>query len=68
MEVGARNLFHFYVSYVHQRFHRSMSRPFFTRDKISHFDIFDRHAEDTISQVKARLKEGEAVDIQVSSC
>lgn len=26
------------------RFHRSMSRPFFTRERISDFDLFDRHA------------------------
>ncbi|KAJ6557403.1 cytochrome P450 [Mycena vulgaris] len=27
------------------KFHRSMTRPFFSRDRISHFDIFDRHAD-----------------------
>ncbi|OBZ76073.1 3,4-dihydroxy-2-butanone 4-phosphate synthase [Grifola frondosa] len=27
------------------KFHRSMTRPFFTRKRISHFEIFDRHAE-----------------------
>ena len=26
------------------KFHRSMSRPFFSRERISHFDLFDRHA------------------------
>jgi hypothetical protein len=47
------------------RFHRSMSRPFFTREKISHFDTFDRHAEDIIDQIRERLREGIAVDVQV---
>ncbi|EAU82482.2 cytochrome P450 monooxygenase pc-3 [Coprinopsis cinerea okayama7 len=46
------------------RFHRAMTRPFFTRDRISHFDIFDRHATDALNQLKARLREGYAVDIQ----
>jgi len=41
-----------------------MTRPFFTKDRISHFDIFDRHAQDAISQLKARLAEGFPVDIQ----
>lgn len=47
------------------RFHRSMTRPFFTKDRITHFDIFDRHAEDTISQMKSRFKEGYPLDFQV---
>ncbi|TFK64703.1 cytochrome P450 monooxygenase pc-3 [Pluteus cervinus] len=46
------------------KFHRSMTRPFFSRDRIVHFDIFDRHAIDAISQLKKRLKEGFPVDIQ----
>ncbi|KAF8350986.1 cytochrome P450 [Amanita rubescens] len=46
------------------KFHRAMTRPFFTKDRISHFDIFDRHAQDAISQLKARLTEGFPVDIQ----
>ncbi|KAI0630296.1 cytochrome P450 [Trametes polyzona] len=46
------------------RFHRSMTRPFFSKDRISHFDIFDRHALDALSQMKTRMKEGYAVDWQ----
>ncbi|THH16444.1 hypothetical protein EW146_g4204 [Bondarzewia mesenterica] len=46
------------------KFHRSMTRPFFSRDRISHFDIFDRHAEDAITQMKTRFREGYAVNIQ----
>jgi len=43
-----------------------MTRPFFSKDRISHFEIFDRHAADAIRQVKERTREGYAVDIQVS--
>ncbi|KAL1680385.1 cytochrome P450 [Schizophyllum commune] len=44
------------------KFHRSMTRPFFTRDRISHFALFDRHAEEAIALVKQRLREGHPVD------
>jgi len=44
-----------------------MTRPFFSRERISHFDIFERHADDAIRQLKARLKEGHPVDAQVRS-
>ncbi|KAF8075954.1 cytochrome P450 monooxygenase pc-3 [Lyophyllum atratum] len=46
------------------KFHRAMTRPFFSKDRITHFDIFERHAQDAIKQLKERLKEGYAVDIQ----
>ena len=35
-----------------------MTRPFFNRDGISHFDNFDRHAEDALRQLKNRLHDG----------
>jgi hypothetical protein len=44
-----------------------MTRPFFTKDRISHFENFDRHADEAIHQLKTRLNEGYAVDIQVWS-
>ncbi|KIK16470.1 hypothetical protein PISMIDRAFT_15795 [Pisolithus microcarpus 441] len=47
------------------KFHRSMTRPFFSKDRISHFDIFEKHAEDVLNQAKARLQEGYPVDFQV---
>jgi hypothetical protein len=47
------------------RFHRGMTRPFFSKDRISHFEIFDRHAADAIEQVKERMRQGHAVDVQV---
>ncbi|KAG7443776.1 cytochrome P450 monooxygenase pc-3 [Guyanagaster necrorhizus] len=46
------------------KFHRSMTRPFFTRDRIIHFDLYDRHAETAISQMKQRLRSGYPVDFQ----
>ncbi|KAJ7175781.1 cytochrome P450 [Mycena filopes] len=46
------------------KFHRTLSRPFFSRDRISHFDIFNRHADDVISLLKERMKAGYAVDFQ----
>ncbi|KAK0184815.1 cytochrome P450 [Armillaria mellea] len=50
------------------RFHRSMTRPFFTRDRITHFNLYDRHAEMTISQMKQRLRSGYPVDFQDLMC
>jgi len=50
------------------KFHRSMSRPFFAKEKIKHFQIFDRHAIDAIGQIRDRLREGIPIDIQVRSC
>ncbi|KZT68533.1 cytochrome P450 [Daedalea quercina L-15889] len=46
------------------RFHRSMTRPFFSRDKISHFDIFDRHAETALSKMSQSFCNNHAVDFQ----
>ncbi|KAL0577377.1 hypothetical protein V5O48_004630 [Marasmius crinis-equi] len=46
------------------KFHRQMTRPFFTRDRISHFDLFDRHAEIAITQVKNRMQAGYPIDFQ----
>jgi cytochrome P450 len=50
------------------RFHRSMSRQFFTKEKISHFDNFDRHADLALSKLRDRLREGVAVDVQDLFC
>ncbi|KAF9033991.1 cytochrome P450 [Hymenopellis radicata] len=46
------------------RFHRTLSRPFFSRDRVTHFDIFDRHALSTIQKMKDRLRLGAPVDFQ----
>jgi len=47
------------------RFHRSITRPFFTRDRITDFDNFDRHAQHALKKAKARLAEGYSIDFQV---
>ena len=49
---------------ISPRFHRSMTRPFFSRERISDFEIFDRHADKVIAKIKERFKERIAVDIQ----
>ncbi|EIW81955.1 cytochrome P450 [Coniophora puteana RWD-64-598 SS2] len=46
------------------KFHRSMTRPFFSKDRIGHFDVFDKHAEDGLNQTRTRLREGHPVDFQ----
>ncbi|KAL0948881.1 hypothetical protein HGRIS_008998 [Hohenbuehelia grisea] len=46
------------------KFHRSMTRPFFSKERIAHFDIFDRHATDALNQAQARLNEGYPIDFQ----
>ncbi|THU98298.1 cytochrome P450 [Dendrothele bispora CBS 962.96] len=43
------------------KFHRSMTRPLFTRDRI---ELFDRHALICIQQMKKRLEEGYPLDFQ----
>lgn len=42
-----------------------MTRPFFVRDRITDFDLFDRHTNNAISKMKERFAEGEPVDFQV---
>ncbi|KAG2004914.1 cytochrome P450 [Coprinopsis cinerea AmutBmut pab1-1] len=46
------------------KFHRAMTRPFFTRDRISDFDIFDTHASKALTLAKERLEAGYPVDFQ----
>ncbi|KIY63685.1 cytochrome P450 monooxygenase pc-2 [Cylindrobasidium torrendii FP15055 ss-10] len=46
------------------KFHRSMARPFFSRDRITHFELFDRYANTVIAQMKSRFREGYALDFQ----
>uniref|UniRef100_A0A8H8CKE8 Cytochrome P450 n=1 Tax=Psilocybe cubensis TaxID=181762 RepID=A0A8H8CKE8_PSICU len=46
------------------RFHRAMTRPFFTKDRISHFDLFARTCDMSLATAKNRLSEGYSIDIQ----
>ena len=41
-----------------------MTRPFFSKDRISDFEIFDRHANQVIVKMKKRFSQGIAVDVQ----
>ena len=52
---------------VSPRFHRSMTRPFFSKDRISDFELFDHHADQIITKMKERFKDGVAVDFQDAS-
>ena len=47
------------------RFHRSMTRPFFYKERITDFDVFDRHARDALDQAATRIADGYPVDFQV---
>lgn len=42
-----------------------MTRPFFSKERISHFEIFGRHADEAIELMKTRLRSGHAIDFQV---
>ncbi|KAF7325137.1 Cytochrome P450 [Mycena kentingensis (nom. inval.)] len=46
------------------KFHRQMTRPFFHRERITDFDLFDHHAENAIKRAKERLREGIPIDFQ----
>ncbi|KAI0693151.1 cytochrome P450 [Cytidiella melzeri] len=46
------------------KFHRSMTRPFFSKDRTSHFELFERHADYAIAKIKDRVRDGYAVDFQ----
>jgi hypothetical protein len=43
-----------------------MTRPFFAKDRVTDFDMFDRHADVVISRLKERFAQGEAINFQVS--
>ncbi|KAG9039054.1 hypothetical protein FRB95_012765 [Tulasnella sp. JGI-2019a] len=44
--------------------HRSMTRPFFTRDRVTDFDIFDRHTDTLLRKLHERCETGIPVDFQ----
>ena len=49
------------------RFHRSITRPFFTRERIHDFEIYERNCEIAIAHSKKRLAEGHSIDFQASA-
>lgn len=46
------------------KFHRSMIRPFFSRDRLIQFKIFDKMATNTIAMMNEMMNAGYAVDLQ----
>lgn len=68
MEVSelALRLMNFFleIDETRHRFHRSMTRPFFTRERISHFEIFETYADEAVALISERSDEGVAVDVQ----
>ncbi|KAI0637982.1 cytochrome P450 monooxygenase pc-2 [Trametes polyzona] len=46
------------------KYHRTMTRPFFSRDRISHFELFDAHAAIAMERMKERLRTGYPIDFQ----
>jgi hypothetical protein len=44
-----------------------MTRPFFNRERVTDFDIFDRHAHDAIGQAATRFAAGYPIDFQVEA-
>ncbi|EPT04095.1 hypothetical protein FOMPIDRAFT_1022169 [Fomitopsis schrenkii] len=46
------------------KWHRSMTRPFFSKDRISHFELFDRHTEAALEKMSERIRAGYAIDFQ----
>lgn len=46
------------------KLHRAMARPFFARDRISDFALFERYTEPTLSILSSKASSYEAVEIQ----
>jgi cytochrome P450 len=46
------------------KFHRTMTRPFFTRERISDFDIYEKISSSTLKLARTRLAEGYPVEFQ----
>ncbi|KAF8598665.1 cytochrome P450 monooxygenase CYP63 [Ceratobasidium sp. AG-I] len=46
------------------KFHRSMTRPFFARERISEFELFDRYTQKLITRLSEHSDRDAAVDVQ----
>lgn len=44
-----------------------MTRPFFSKERITDFENFDRHAMASVALAKERLRAGFPIDFQVRS-
>ena len=47
--------------------HRSIARPFFTKDRIKDFEIINKYSMKAIDKMKQRFNEGCALNFEVSS-
>lgn len=45
--------------------HRSITRPFFARDRVRDFETFDKHTMKAIKKMKERFNEGYALNFEV---
>lgn len=45
--------------------HRSMTRPFFAKDRVNDFATFDKYAMKAINKMERRFDEGYAVNFEV---
>ena len=45
--------------------HRSITHPFFAKDRIRDFEIFDKYAMKAIDKMKQRFGEGHALNFEV---
>ncbi|KAG8954722.1 hypothetical protein FRC04_011155 [Tulasnella sp. 424] len=46
------------------KFHRNMTRPFFSRERIADFEIFKKHSDHAVELIKKRCSTGKAIDLQ----
>ncbi|KAF9558914.1 cytochrome P450 monooxygenase pc-3 [Agrocybe pediades] len=46
------------------KFHRGITRPFFTRERISDFEIYERNSAISLKAASERLSQGYSIDIQ----
>ncbi|KAF9040810.1 cytochrome P450 [Panaeolus papilionaceus] len=46
------------------KFHRAMTRPFFTKERISDFEIYTRNCDRALDLARSRLAEGYSFDFQ----
>ncbi|PPQ71744.1 hypothetical protein CVT24_006508 [Panaeolus cyanescens] len=46
------------------KFHRAMTRPFFTKERISDFEIYTRNCDRALGLARSRLAEGYSFDFQ----
>lgn len=56
---------HGWLTLFNARFHRGITRPYFHKDRISDFELFEKYADYAISQIRARTREGQPVEFQV---